>query len=238
MFKVAVCDDDPEICTTLTNMLVDTQAGMAPPGIAVDTYTDGERLYDAMANGKEYDLLILDIELKTTTGILVGQQVRHALKKSQIHILFISGRKDYAMELFDIRPLNFLVKPLNSEKVRACLREAMQLTEANTPCLVLQQRRQSYRIPYKDIRYFECADKDVIVHTVKEDVTFRTQLSKILPAFPKNFIQIHKSFVVNMLFTKRVGAGQLLLDNGVMLNISQTYHRPVQYWLFTDSEAK
>lgn len=42
-------------------------------------------------------------------------------------IVYISGKSEYALELFDINPLNFLVKPLNYEKIEKVINKYLKL---------------------------------------------------------------------------------------------------------------
>ena len=61
-------------------------------------------------------MLFLDIELITTDGIQVGKFIREELKNLETTIIYISSKSSYAMQLFQVQPLGFLIKPLEVEK--------------------------------------------------------------------------------------------------------------------------
>lgn len=65
-----------------------------------------------------FHLLFMDIELGDTDGIILGNTLREHLGNEITQIVFISYRKDYALQLFRIRPLDFLIKPMDYGKIR------------------------------------------------------------------------------------------------------------------------
>lgn len=69
----------------------------------VDVYYDGESFCRALDNGDGYHLVFLDIELAEMNGVGVGHYIRERKNNNRMQIVFISGKRDYAMELFEIR---------------------------------------------------------------------------------------------------------------------------------------
>ena len=64
-----------------------------------------------------FDLIFLDIELKKKSGLDVSNYIRNELGNESVQIAYISAKTGYAMDLFEFRPINFLVKPLEYSKV-------------------------------------------------------------------------------------------------------------------------
>lgn len=62
-------------------------------------------------------------------GVEVGKKIRDQLCNETSQIVYISGKDSYAMELFDVRPLNFLIKPLQKEKIEVVVRKAIDLVD-------------------------------------------------------------------------------------------------------------
>ena len=111
MYKIAVCDDNEIVCSEIEKVLLNLRKENEFE-LDIDIYLKGEDLEFKLLNGFKYDLLILDIELGILSGIKVGKTVREKMDNDIMQIIYISAKEIYAMELFDIRPLNFLVKPL------------------------------------------------------------------------------------------------------------------------------
>ena len=110
--KIAVCDDEVEICALLEMMLIDIFRDKGMSCEAESFYT-GESLCKEFERRK-YDLIFLDIEMDGKSGIDVGRFLRDELGNETVQIVYISAKTEYAMELFEFHPMNFLVKPIES----------------------------------------------------------------------------------------------------------------------------
>ena len=125
MYRIAVCDDNPEIltqvCTTLSGSPLGKELELTP-------FHSGAALAAALRSGARFALLILDIELDTVDGVAIGRLLREELRDSVTQLLYISGQQQYAMALFDTRPLNFLLKPLDEAKLLDCVVQAIRLS--------------------------------------------------------------------------------------------------------------
>ena len=108
--KIVVCDDEVEICALLEMMLIDIfrDKGMS---CEVESFYTGESLCKEFERRK-YDLIFLDIEMDGKSGIDVGRFLRDELGNETVQIVYISAKTEYAMELFEFHPMNFLVKPI------------------------------------------------------------------------------------------------------------------------------
>lgn len=228
MLSIAICDDDREMCYLLHKML----CGFVDiPIHYIDVFYTGESLCDAVQSGKHYDLFILDIELRSTTGVQVGIFLRDELKQIQAQMLFISGKDSYMKQLFDLRPLNFLLKPIVPVKMHECLLCALDLFEQSSPCFEYYYRKILYRIPYRGIIYFESQNKTLLIHTVTSTSEATMQLSAVMmkePAPPKQFFQIHQSYFVNFQYVRRSSYSEIVMENGVVLPVSYVYRKEVR----------
>lgn len=236
-FKIAVCDDVIEVCDMVKEMLIGFSREGRLPSIVVETYTSGELLSEDVRKGQVHNLYILDIDLKTITGVAIGAFLRKELGMG-IQILYISGKREFEWELFDTQPLNFLIKPIDGEKMLACVNKALSITGVENPCFEHRLKKQLIKISYLEIRYFESRNKKVIIHTLKEPVEIKTTLSEIESTVPDYYVRISQSFLVNYNYVNRVGYGQFILDNGTILTIGPTYRKKVQTWIFTDSKRR
>ena len=96
MYRIAVCDDNPEIltqvCTTLSGSPLGKELELTP-------FHSGAALAAALRSGARFALLILDIELDTVDGVAIGRLLREELRDSVTQLLYISGQQQYAMAL-------------------------------------------------------------------------------------------------------------------------------------------
>ncbi|MEL7568552.1 MAG: response regulator [Dehalobacterium sp.] len=78
----------------------------------IEVFFSGEKLYQFICEGACFDIVFLDIELPKISGIDIGKKIRDEMHDETTKIVYISGKDSYAMGLFDVRPLNFLIKPI------------------------------------------------------------------------------------------------------------------------------
>lgn len=111
MTTMCIYDDDIEF-SLLFEKLLYRYAEENDKEIDVEIFQGGENAALQIAQN-EYDILFLDIDLGDVKGFEIGKQIRDELKNNKIQIVYISGDTSYAMELFNTRPFDFVVKPDN-----------------------------------------------------------------------------------------------------------------------------
>lgn len=230
MYQIAVCDDEKAIRAQIIRVLdAHPQRNM----FSITEFESGEALLDSLRAGQSFFLLILDIELNSQNGVTVGKLLREELRDNTVQVLYISAHTKYAMELFDIRPLNFLIKPLDEEKLSACVTQALELAPRLDAALTIQEGKQARRIPLREIRYLESYYKRLTIHTTQGDYICHQRLADVFSILPQpDFFQIHQSFVVNDRYVRRIHYDRLSLDDGTELSISQSFRKQVRELIF------
>lgn len=152
MFSVAICDDEKVICKQIELYL---ETHIMDNRISTEIFYSGEQLYEAIEKGKQFDLIFLDIELTMLSGIAVGMKIREELCNEATHLVFISGKSEYAMDLFPLRPLHFLVKPFSREQVIGTLEKAMSLSVIYNQYFEFQIDHILHRINYQNILFLK-----------------------------------------------------------------------------------
>ncbi len=113
--KIAICDDINEMCVCIENKVEGILKNKSI-GYEIDIFNSGEELC-RMLDEIRYDLIFLDIEFPKMDGIEIGKYIREIKKDNITQIVYVSGRKKYAMELFQVRPIDFIVKPLEDKQL-------------------------------------------------------------------------------------------------------------------------
>ena len=117
MYRIGICDDDKILCSALEEQIYELSKELAIK-IEIDVWYSGESIENDLKKGIELDLLFLDIELVQNNGIAVGNFIRNELEDMQTHIVYISSKESYAMQLFKVQPLDFLIKPVPVEQIK------------------------------------------------------------------------------------------------------------------------
>lgn len=225
MNSIAICDDELPVCTEIERTLEPYQRKYK---WNIEVFYSGEKLYEALCAGELYDLIFLDIELGRINGVEIGRKIRNELNDERVQIVYISARQEYAMELFTVRPLNFLVKPIVAQEIIANVEKAMKLSALYDECFEFQSGQNLYRISYGDILYFESHERKVDVYMKRRRESLYRKLSEVEESAPVNFIRIHQSYLVNRRYVKRWKYEEVIMINGKILPISQSYRSEVR----------
>ena len=197
MISIAVIDDDRSMCDELVHLLRIYEIEHTL-NLNISVYYDGESLLADMEEGAHFDLLLLDIELAKINGVDVGNYIRKHNKDYMCQIIYISSKTGYALELFQIRPFDFLIKPITADILFPCLDEYTNLF-LNEDYFEFTCKGIKKRIPVNRIMYFESNGRKIIIYCSNEKHEYYGKLSDLLEMdILKNFMMIHKSFFVNI----------------------------------------
>lgn len=225
--RIALCDDEPEVCAGVEALLqkILTEAGHE---YLIDIFSTGGEICRKITKGA-YDLLFLDIEMPDKNGVEVGSFIRETLQDEIIQIAYISAKEGYAMELFDYRPLNFLIKPIDEEKLKKVIRKYLVIFDQENDSFRYKKGYDYYSLPLSDVLYLEGRGRKVTVVTGDGTDEFYDSMERIYSSIKKHrFLFIHKSIIVNYKYIKRINYESVLMADGRELPISQSRRKEIR----------
>lgn len=227
MYRIGVCDDGENVCTSIENMLLQYAE---EKNLQVDTnvWYSGESLRDYLASGGWLDLLFLDIELFQMTGIEVGGYIRNRLDNMSLQIVYISGKASYAQQLFKTQPLDFLVKPILQEQIGEVMDMALKIIKKRNDRFEFQQGKERYYVPMGDIVYMVSERRKIKVVTTKAAFEYYGKLKEAAQCLSEDFIRIHQSYIVNKDYVFRYTYETVELMDGTVLTISPANRKRVR----------
>ncbi len=229
MLNIAICDDEKMFCSQIESIILENKEQLNQNALNIDIYYDGLPLYKALKNNTEYDVIFLDIEMAELDGIKLGHLIREDLKNEDTQIVYVSSKTSYALELFQNRPLNFLVKPVKDQDIINQIKTSIKIQDKNNLNFEFSYNKEHYKISYKDIMYFESDNRKIKIHTIDNTYEIYAKLSDIIKDLPAlDFIEIHKSFIVNYKFIKQINYDSLILINQTPLSISRSRRKQVR----------
>lgn len=228
MFYIAICDDEKEICTQLENILQKMNF-VFPEELEIEIFYSGEELCRFLEREHYFDLIFLDIELDVMNGVKTGQYIRNTLCDDMVQIIYISAKDSYAMELFDVRPLHFLIKPLKAEKVEELVAKAAHLSNKLNQIFKYKNGYHTCKKPVADIIYFESRNRKIIMETVNGTEIFYGKLKDVFAEVEScGFIYVHKSYLINYAHISEFRYDSLRMSNGIVLPISQSRRKEIR----------
>lgn len=227
MYRVGICDDDKILCALLEEQLHILSADLLIK-FEIEVWYSGESLERDMKKGMGLDILFLDIELLQKNGIEVGTFIRDELEDTDIHIVYISSKEGYAMQLFQVQPLDFLIKPISEEKLKRVIIRSMKRKKNEESCFEYQKGSQFFRIPMKEILYFMSMDKKILIIKKDGQEEFYGKLKNMTEQLPADFLMIHQSYIIHQEYVSEFSYESVKMMNGDILSISKPYRKEVR----------
>lgn len=238
MLRIAVCDDDNIICLQIESMLLKSSKNISEE-IEIETFFSGEELCKFLTEKKYFDILFLDIELNKLNGVEVGKIIREEMNNETTQIVYISAKDSYAMELFQVRPLHFLIKPIQQDILEEVVSRALKLIVKNNQYFEYKNGVSNYIIPFKDIIYFESDGRKVNIVMKDETQSFYGKLSEAeKQLYNQDFILIHKSFLINYDHVIEYQYDYVKMSDNKTLPISQNNRKTVREQLLHRKQRK
>jgi len=232
---VAICDDDKAVCGALENTLIEIFTELKVD-YEIDVYFDSEIFVEKNVKGKNmlYNIVFLDILFaeNSINGIEAGQLIRNNFHDNEVSIVYISSEQAYAMKLFDIRPLHFLIKPLTREAVERVIQTYLRFNDNRQGELVYKIGHDIYKIKTNDIVYVQSIKRKLIIYlkngnTVSFYGTLKDVYTQQLMKF--DFMMVHAAYAVNYDYIDVIKADKIaLFGNFLQLPISQRKMKDVR----------
>jgi len=157
---------------------------------------------EALKHIRKYpvDLLFLDINMPSLTGIELYKSVTQ-----NTMAIFTTAYSEYAVEGFNLNAVDYLLKPFTRERFEQAVNKARTFYNMHHPQENTQEEflfiRADYslvKIPVADILYIEGLDDYLKIHIAGQKpvvarMTMKTMQEKLNP---KDFIRVHRSFIV------------------------------------------
>ena len=227
MMNIAICDDDQNICALLSEFIKEYGV-INSLALTVWKFNSSVDLLEHLAEDEPMDLLFLDIELDELNGVEIGRKTRSDAKRHDLQIIYISGNSSYAMELFEVRPLNFLIKPFEKEKIFSMLDLAIELT-SKSHYLYFKIGSSMHKIDVKDIIYLESQGRMINMITRAKRVSFYGKIMDIEESLkPYGFLSIHKSILINYSHVNEFYYDHVIMSDDTLLSISQSRRKMVR----------
>lgn len=200
--RILSVEDDPIYAETIRFTV--EQAGYQVIDVLADS-TEALRVIESTRP----DLLLLDIHI---SGPHNGIELANKLDPA-IPIIFITSLRERSIfeQAKQTKPFAFILKPFDP----LMLTNAIELAVANlagekkdvwkekdvilSDSFFIKEKNVLVKVMVKDILYIKAEDKYCILHTPQKKYIIRISLKDLLAKIPSNYLQVHRSYVVDSL---------------------------------------
>jgi two-component system LytT family response regulator len=214
--KALIADDEPLARERLRMLL----AGDDEIEIAGECRNGREVV--AAIREQPVDVLFLDIQMPATGGFEVIEQIGPAQMPVTV---FVSAHNHYALKAFEVHALDYLTKPVESERLQATmarvkervasknalmtheqmkavlesLKTAAAAEKTYTRRLLVHNGAKDVLIPAAEIEWIEAADYYSCLHVGAKNYLLREPIKQLAATLdPGKFVRVHRSAIVNL----------------------------------------
>lgn len=225
--RVVVAEDEPLNRDRLVRLLRDAGCEV------LAAFEDGDALLAWLEEGHGPDAIFLDIQMPGPDGLDVLERI-----PEPVPVVFVTAHSDYAVEAFDSAAVDYILKPVRSERLARAL-ERIRAARAQSQARQGQATRSSRRFPARagggtvllDVArttHFEVIEEVVWAHAGGQSFqTSWSSLGTVEARFPEvPFLRIHRHLLVRQeaivgVRTSRGGRLLVMLSGGVELESSR-----------------
>ncbi len=171
------------------------------------------------------DLLFLDINMPELNGIECLKVLRN-----RPQVIIISAYQEFALQGFDLDVTDYLLKPVCEQRFSQSLDKVRFKAEKQRPestikkDIVLKVDREKRKFKINDISLLEAYGNYVKLWKMDEVILVNSSLKLILEQLPSGqFIQVHKSFVVNNKQVVQVETNALTMQSGRTIKLTKSF---------------
>lgn len=216
--KIAICDDEQKQMTYVTHV-VSSWADKNRHMVDIRTYSSAKSFLFDYLEEKDFDILLLDIEMPEMSGIELAKAVRK--ENATVQIVFITGYYEYFSDGFDVSALHYLIKPADERKLMPVLDRAVNNLQYRQRSVLLSSPEYDVKVALADIQYVESENVHVVVHTASGVYRSRISLTKFAEQLDETFLKVHRSYIVGLKYVKRISRTDITMLNGDLVPISR-----------------
>lgn len=203
-------------------------------GIELSVFSDPKAGLEMIHRVKP-DIVFLDIEMENISGLTIASRL-----PEETCFIFTTAYLDYAMDGFELDAVDYLHKPFPFARFQTAFSKALRRIRRDTApqeqqCILVKQEYCNVSIPLSEITYIEAMEGYVKIFRENGECTLsRIILKNIggqLP--PRDFIRIHRSYIVHKSKIRRFNRREVELKNGRILPIGRQYSNDVAAFLET-----
>lgn len=221
MIKSIIIEDQPPAQRILKKYIADIGT-IELCGI----FSDALQGMDCLKREK-IDLIFLDIHLPKISGI----DFLKALKNPP-DVILTTAFSDYAIESYELDVVDYLLKPFSFQRfVKAVSKLNLKQQEVVT---TTEQSGERPKEIFVKSGYEHVKIKIADIHFIKSDTDY-TELITAEKKFLSNealkhwvksivqFVQVHKSYIINPAYIDKVSGNQIYLKSGISVPIGRAY---------------
>lgn len=219
--RVAIVEDDLACCKQLKEYLAHYTQETGET-FSVRTFGDGDDIVNDYR--AEYDIILMDIQMKHMDGMTAAEKIRRM--DAEVVIVFITNLASYAVKSYTVEASDYLVKPVSSYAFSQSLNRVLERLRRRTRrYLYIKHKDGVQKVDCAHIYFIEVDGRGLIYHTVDGEISAIGTMREVetrLEGCP--FFRCNKGYLVNLEYVGNV-VGRDAIVHGITVQISRSKKR-------------
>lgn len=224
-FKLAVCDDNQTDREYIKKFVL-SWGENRKHNIFIKEFQSAEAFLFEYEDVKDYDILLLDINMARINGMDLAKRIRE--DNQYVQIIFITGYPDYISEGYEVSATHYLMKPVEKEKMFNTLDRAVKNISKTERTLLFSIGNTQKRVSADSIVYVESFYHNIKVVTVAEAFEVKMTMYDMEKMLGEGFVRCHRSYVVGIKHISSINTSEIVLDSGIKLPLSRSAQNTVR----------
>lgn len=213
MFNFAIVEDNDDDARILENNVKQSLKALNAD-CTVRRYRDAASFG---GDGREYDVIFLDIEMPGMNGMELAEKIRAA--NTQSGIVFVTNMVRYAVQGYSVSPIDYIVKPIERYDFDITMRRVYEfcMRKNDGDSIMVRTKQGAKKLRYSQIRYIGVSLHHITFYAEGEAVDMWGTLGDVeqkLPSPP--FFRISSCCIVNLAHVKGIKGYDVDVDGDIV----------------------
>ena len=199
--RLLLVDDEAPARTRLRNLLDDIA-----PQLATEVVAEAGNGIEALERSEDaaFDVALVDIRMPRMDGLQLALQLMRRAEPPAI--IFITAFDQYAVKAFDLSAVDYLLKPVRSQRLLEALRKVrrgepgpaalQKLVPDGRRQLRSTERGRVILIPIEEVLFLRAEQKYVTARTAIAEHLLEDSLLQLESEFGQRFVRVHRNCLV------------------------------------------
>ena len=217
-YSCLIVDDEPLARKVLQEYLED----IPDITIALECSSAVEAIKYLKTN--QVHIIFLDVNMPRLSGFQMLDQLENAPE-----VIFTTAYPEFAVDAFEVNAFDYLVKPISFDRfLKSCNRIVQHLENEerayseDKPYIIIKENKRLYKVLMDNIHYAKAFGDYVRIFASDKTYITKDRLHNFGTNLPQNFLQVHRSFIVNLNHIEYLEGNHLRIK-GEKIPVSESY---------------
>lgn len=226
--NIAICDDEILLLPHLSALI---RQKFFSRGLTAETttFSSSAELLRYLYETGNFDVYFLDIDIPDLNGISLAEKIKE--KNMNALILYLSAKEELVFRTFKTQPLAFIRKDYFAKDIQEAMDTLMKyLKKPEDVILDLSDTLgHPIRINVNRTIYIEAKENYQYVVSIDRREMIRSSIAELDKQLtPFGYIRVHRSYLVNYKYIRRINNDHILLDDGQTIPMSRLRKKEIR----------